>query len=72
MDAVAMNSKVVQLHEVDIGFDFDALFEGLKGDTYDQVLVITDSMDWYGNVNVGDALLLMERLRLKLAKEATE
>jgi hypothetical protein len=72
MDAVAMNSKVVQLHEVDIGFDFDALFEGLKGDTYDQVLVITDSIDWYGNVNVGDALLLMERLRLKLAKEATE
>jgi hypothetical protein len=72
MDAVAMNSKVVQLHEVDIGFDFDALFEGLKGDTYDQVLVITDSMDWYGNVNVGDALLLMERLRLKLAKEASE
>jgi hypothetical protein len=67
-----MTAKVIQLHEVEIGFDFDALFEGLKGDTYDQVLVITDSMDWYGNVNVGDALLLMERLRLKLAKEAAE
>jgi hypothetical protein len=68
----AMTAKVIQLHEVEIGFDFDAFFEGLKGDTYDQVLVITDSMDWYGNVNVGDALLLMERLRLKLAKEASE
>ena len=64
--------SVVPLHAIEGGFDFDGLFESLKGHEYRQVLVIADDGEGYGNVTVGDALLLMERLRLNLAKDDDE
>jgi len=65
---------VVPLRQIEGGFDFDAMFESLKGQPIREVLVITEngSIDWYGNVKAGEAMLLMERLRDKLVKEIAE
>jgi hypothetical protein len=67
-------SDVVALHAIEGGYDFDALFESLKGHPMREVLVITEngSVDWYGNVKAGDAMVLMERLRDKLVKECSD
>jgi hypothetical protein len=67
-------SVVPLLHTIEGGFDFDAMFESLKGQPMREVLIITenDSIDWYGNVKAGDAMLLMARLRDKLVKECSE
>ena len=67
-------SVVPLLRTVEGGFDFDAMFESLKGQPMREVLIITEngSIDWYGNVKAGDAMLLMARLRDKLVKESSE
>jgi hypothetical protein len=66
--------SVVALHTIEGGFDFDAMFESLKGQPMREVLIITEngSIDWYGNVKAGDAMLLMARLHDKLVKECSE
>jgi hypothetical protein len=66
-------NNVVRLIDT-AAFDFDALFESLKGRSYNEVLVITDNgdLDWFGNVKAGDAMLLMARLQDKLVKEVSE
>lgn len=63
---------VVPLRPIEGGFDFDGLFEALKEQNLTKVLVITDELDWYGNITDEEAVMLMERLKIKLAKERDE
>lgn len=65
---------VVPLRAVEGGFDFDGMFESLKGRPYREVLVIAENgeIEWFGNVKAGDAMLLMARLHDKLVKEVSE
>jgi hypothetical protein len=65
-------SEVVALHAIEGGYDFDALFESLKGHSYQRVLVVAldgdGEFEWWGNINQDEAC----RLLAKATKELGE
>lgn len=65
--------NVVPLHPVPAGFDFDALFESLKGHSYQRVLVIAidgaGDFEWWGNINADEAFRLMAKAQKELLEE---
>lgn len=54
-------------------FDFDAMFESLKGHDYELVLVIaidrSNGFEWYGNLNVHEANFFMDRVKAKFLED---
>lgn len=65
--------SVVTLHPIEGGFDFDGLFESLKGHPYQRVLVISidgeGSFEWFGNINADEAFRLMAKAQKELLEE---
>jgi hypothetical protein len=63
-------SEVVALHAIEGGYDFDALFESLKGHSYQRVLVIAldgdGAFEWWGNITEAEAFLLMAKAQKEL------
>ena len=63
-------SEVVPLHAIEGGYDFDALFESLKGHSYQRVLVVAldgdGEFEWWGNLSADTAVFLMELAKHQL------
>lgn len=54
-------------------FDFDAMFESLKGHGYDLVLVLaidqSNGFEWYGNLDRDEANFFMDRVKAKFLED---
>lgn len=54
-------------------FDFDAMFESLKGYDYERVLVIAISpesgFEWFGNLTDAEANFFMDQAKAKLLED---
>lgn len=65
--------SVVPLRAIEGGFDFDALFESLKGHTYRRLLIIgingEGAFEWWGNLNADEAFRLMAKAQQELLDE---
>lgn len=65
--------SVVPLRTIEGGFDFDALFESLKGRSYRRLLVIAldgdGEFEWWGNLNQDEAFRIMAKAQKELVED---
>lgn len=68
-DNVVEFGPVIRIAAEQPPFDFDAMFESLKGHSYGMVLVLaidqSNGFEWYGNLNVHEANFFMDQVKAK-------
>lgn len=68
-DNVVDFGPVIRIATEQPPFDFDAMFESLKGHGYDMVLVLAidqkNGFEWYGNLDRNEANFFMDQVKAK-------